>query len=80
MSDIYAENHHRDPIKTGRDLEILSKLYLELANVVPVDCVSSREKAMQKHIDAYGTALMLIAEGCANPRVVASDAIVKWGN
>lgn len=59
-------------------MECLSKLYLELANVVPTDCISSREKAMQKHIDGYGIALMMIAEGCANPQVVAADAIVKF--
>lgn len=58
-------------------MEVLCKLYLELANVVPADCISSREKAMQKHIDAYGIALMMIEQGCADPRKVAADAIAK---
>lgn len=61
-------------------MEILSKLYLELANVVPEECVSSREKAMQKDIDTYGIALMLIAEGCAEPSMVAQEAINKLRN
>ena len=46
-------------------MEALCKLYLELANIVPVDCVSSREKAKQRQIDRYGIRLMMIAEGCA---------------
>lgn len=58
-------------------MEILSKLYLELANVVPEATISSREIAMQKDIDAYGIALMMIAEGCADPTRVAQDAINK---
>lgn len=56
-------------------METLCKLYLELANVVPAECISSREVARQKHIDRYGIALMMIAEGCANPSKVAADAI-----
>ncbi len=58
-------------------METLCKLYLELANVVPTDCISSRERAMQKHIDQYGVALMMIAEGCADPQRVARAAIRK---
>lgn len=58
-------------------METLCTLYLELANVVPPECISSREKAKQKHIDAYGVALMMIAEGCDNPSKVAADAINK---
>lgn len=59
-------------------METLCKLYLELANVVPAGCVSSREKERQKHIDSYGIALMMIAEGCAEPQKVAAEAINKW--
>ena len=59
-------------------METLCKLYLELANVVPAECISSREIARQKQIDAYGIALMLIAEGCANPERVAAAAINKF--
>ena len=61
----------------GPAMETLCKLYLELANVVPADCISSREKTMQKHIDTYGIALMMIAEGCADPRTVAGSALMK---
>ncbi len=56
-------------------METLCKLYLELANIVPRDCVSSREMERQRHIDAYGVALMMIAEGCADPQTVAREAI-----
>jgi hypothetical protein len=58
--------------------EIMSKLYLELANVVPAECKSSRELALQKHIDKYGIALMMIAEGCASPQTVAADAMALY--
>jgi hypothetical protein len=59
-------------------MEMLCKIYLELANVVPADCVSSREKERQKHIDAYGIALMMVAEGCADPREVAGKALMRF--
>jgi hypothetical protein len=59
-------------------METLCKLYLELANLMPADCVSSREKERQRHIDAYGMALMMIAEGCADPREVAGRALMKF--
>lgn len=58
-------------------MDTLCKMYLELANVVPETCISSRERAMQKDIDTYGIALMMIAEGCADPANVAKDAINK---
>jgi hypothetical protein len=58
--------------------ETMSKLYLELANVVPDECKSSRELALQKHIDKYGIALMMIAEGCANPRIVAAETLANY--
>lgn len=65
-------------------METLSKLYLELANVVPHDCQSAREleleKSLQKHIDAYGIALMMIREGCAEPQEVARKAIEKFAD
>lgn len=56
-------------------METLCKLYLELANIVPVDCISSRERTMQRHINKYGIALMMIAEGADDPRKIAADAI-----
>ena len=59
-------------------METLCKLYLELANVVPENCVSSRDMRKLKHIDSYGIALMMIAEGCDDPQRVAQDAINKW--
>ena len=58
-------------------METCCKLYLELANVVPADCISSREKAMQKDIDAYGVALMMIANGGAEPAKIAAEALAK---
>jgi hypothetical protein len=60
------------------ELETLCKLYLELANIVPTNCISSREKRLQKHIDQYGLALMMIAEGGADPKTIAREAINKW--
>lgn len=59
-------------------MEALCKLYLELANVVPADCISSREAALQLHIDHYGIALMMIANGCAEPAKAAQEAIDDW--
>lgn len=53
----------------------LSKLYLELANVVPADCISVREIRLQQEIDRYGVALHLISEGHANPRDIAERAL-----
>ena len=57
--------------------ETLSKLYLELANIVPPDCISSREIRLGKIADTYGLALMMIAEGCENPRQHAKDILAK---
>lgn len=57
--------------------EILCKLYLELANVVPKDCISSREIALGKIADTYGLALLLIANGGADPREIAQTALDK---
>ena len=59
-------------------METLCKLYLELANVVPADCVSSRDKAKQRQIDRYGVRLMMIAEGCADPAQVAREALDEF--
>jgi hypothetical protein len=58
-------------------METLCRIYLELANVVPADCISSRELVMKKRFDTYGLALMMIAEGCADPRDVAGRALIK---
>ncbi len=60
------------------EMEILCKLYLELANVVPLDCFSSREKVLQRHIDKYGIALMMIVNGAADPRKIAEDALNEY--
>lgn len=60
------------------NMETLCKLYLELANIVPADCISSREKAKQRQIDRYGVRLMMIAEGCADPQKVAKEAIAEF--
>lgn len=62
------------------DTEMLSKLYLELANVVPKDTISSREKAIQKHVDRYGIALMMIAEGALDPKDIAAEALSQNPN
>jgi hypothetical protein len=58
-------------------METLSKLYLELANVVPHDCLSSRELRLGQIADTYGVALMMIANGAADPKSVAQRAIDK---
>lgn len=62
-----------------KDTETLCKLYLELANVVPPECVSSREIALKKQVDTYGVGLLMIANGCANPSVFAHDTLRKAG-
>ncbi len=59
------------------DTETLSKLYLELANVVPKETVSARELALQQVIDGYGVALMMIAEGCEGAAQFARKALEK---
>ena len=59
-------------------METLCKVYLELANVVPADCVSSRDKAKQRQIDRYGIRLMMIAEGCADPAQVAREVLNEF--
>ena len=59
--------------------EILQKLYLELANVVPKDCISSREIRLGKIADRYGLALRMIAEGCDDPRGFAKETLQKVG-
>jgi hypothetical protein len=59
-------------------METLCKLYLELANVVPADCISSREKERQRQIDRYGVALMMIAEGCADPQQFARKVLNEF--
>jgi hypothetical protein len=57
--------------------EVLCKLYLELANVVPADCISSREIRLGKIADTYGLALMMIAEGAADQKTIAREALNK---
>lgn len=57
--------------------ETLCKLYLELANVVPPDCISSREIRLGKIADIYGLALLMIANGAADPKIIARDALDK---
>ena len=58
-------------------METLMKLYLELANIVPSDCMSSREIKLKKIADRYGLALRMISEGVADPRNVAKDILAK---
>ncbi len=58
-------------------METLCKLYLELANAVPKDCVSSREIRLGKIADTYGLALMMIREGAADPKDIAAKALLK---
>lgn len=60
-------------------METLSKLYLELANIVPPECMSSREHRLQRHIDQYGVALMMIAEGAIDPVNIARKALQRMG-
>ena len=59
----------------------LCKLYLELANVVPPDCISSRElaleKALKKRADKLQLVLLMIAEGCADPQGFARETLAK---
>ena len=57
--------------------ETLQKLYLELANGVPKDCISSREIRLGKIADIYGLALMMIREGAVEPKDIASKALEK---
>lgn len=63
--------------RTGDELETLCKLYLELATVVPTDCITYREIRLGKISDIYGLALMMIREGCENPKQIATEALNK---
>lgn len=56
-------------------MEIIDKLYLELAHVASPDTKSFREIAMQDVIDRRGLVLMMIAEGCTDPAGVAQLAL-----
>ena len=60
-------------------MEQLCKLYLELANVVPADCLSMREIDLKNHRDHYGIALLMIANGAAAPADVAKEALANFG-
>ena len=51
----------------ARDMDVLCRLYLELANVVPADCVSSRELKLGRTIGKFGVALRMIAAGGGDP-------------
>jgi len=57
--------------------DTLCKIYLELANVVPKDCISSREIRLGKIADTYGLALMMIKEGASEPKEIAATALEK---
>ena len=57
--------------------ETLQKLYLELAHVVPKDCITYRETRLGKVADIYGLALRMIMEGGADPREIAKGALNK---
>ena len=61
-------------------MEQLCKLYQELANVVPVECRSSREIAMQRNIDKYGVALMMIEQGCEDPAGLARKVLADFND
>ena len=57
--------------------EVLQKLYLELANIMPPECRSAREIELKRTADTYGLALMMIAEGVEHPVRVAREALAK---
>lgn len=61
-------------------MEQLSKLYLELANVVPTDCISPREIKLGKIADTYGLALLMIANGGDDAKEIAQEALDKVKN
>lgn len=56
-------------------MEIIDKLYLELATVKSPQCKSVHELALEKERDGHGLALMMIANGCADPQKVATDRL-----
>jgi hypothetical protein len=51
--------------------ETLSKLYIELANVIGPDTMSKRDIEAKDKIDRYGLTLLMIANGCADPADLA---------
>ncbi len=59
------------------DYETLCKLYLELAHVVPKDCITYREIRLGKVADIYGLALRMISEGGSDPKDIAKQALNK---
>lgn len=57
--------------------ETLYKLYLELADILPPEVVSVREIELRKTLDAYGVALMMIANGCSHPGSLAIETLER---
>ena len=62
------------------EIETLAKLYLELSNLLPETVVTARELALKKQLGRYGVALMMIAEGCANPDGFARKILNEYGD
>lgn len=63
--------------------ETLQKIYLELAHVVPKDCISYREIRLGKIADIYGATLSIIERGTDDARATAREAlrlvaVAKW--
>jgi len=58
-------------------MEILSKLYLELAATLPPSVKSRRELALEQQRDKLAVSMLLIANGAAEPQQVAADAIER---
>lgn len=58
-------------------MEILNKLYLELAHAVSPETKTFREIALEKQRDAIAVSMMMIAHGAAEPQQVACEALLK---
>jgi hypothetical protein len=55
--------------------ETLDKLYLEWSQFTKAK--TAQELSLMKTVDCYGLALMMIREGCDDPRSVARAALTK---
>lgn len=58
------------------ETETLDKLYLEIGQFTQAR--TNREIALERQIDTYGVALMMIREGCSDPAAVASKVLEKF--
>lgn len=60
------------------DTETMSKLYLELANVLPLATKSSREMGLEKMIASYEKTLREIMDGDYGLATAKARGVISW--